>query len=53
MDVCIPYECSTHKGQMRALDPNEVGFIDSCEPSCRCWESNWDSLEEQPGALDL
>jgi hypothetical protein len=29
-----------------------IGVIETGEPSCRCWESNPRTLEEQPGLFN-
>lgn len=42
------YVCHTYgvpRGQKRVLDPLGTRIIDSCEPPCRCWESNGFSVK--------
>lgn len=50
--VCVCTMCvsGAQRGQRKALDPLELG-LDSCEPSCRGWESN--PSPRQPVPLTL
>lgn len=46
--ICFHHVLTFCSGQKR---PCGIGGIDGCEPPCRCWEPNLDSLQEQQGLI--
>lgn len=52
MSVYHVNACCLRKSEEDLSSPG-TGDIDSCEPPCRCWESNSDLLQEQHVLLTM
>lgn len=52
MFVCVPYACSTYRGQKRESDSLMLELIDSCKVIYGYWESKPVPRQEQPVFLN-